>query len=425
MFKQILTAMAALTLVATNGAAQERLYLLNEGSWQADNGRLTYFADGKVVSNQWFRDQNGEKLGDTPCSIIQVNPELIAIAVNWSNLIRFIDLDGKSAGVTEDVPNNRCLTSDGNYVYATSYAHECVTANGRVEFEKGFVAKIDARTMKVVDAVEVGYEPEGIAFWGGHLFVANSGGYSFQEGHDYETTVSVIDAATMQVTRTVDTGVINLYSTSQNGRYMLINSPGDYFENPARSVVFDCEAALNADSADGDCYAVIDYPSAKSCAAGNGKFFTIGGGYSFVSGSYEYPTLTIDPEAVIASNGTAGVEPTLPGSIASQLDDMTQPNGIYVNPYTGYIYVTDAGNYGDAGYLHQFTPEGVFTGKHKVYISPSRMLALDPDGNSAISGISADKPTDATAIYNLQGIRVTNPLPGRLYISNGKKFIHK
>ena len=41
--------------------AQERLILLNEGMWQADNGRLTYFEDGQVVSNQWFRDQNGQK----------------------------------------------------------------------------------------------------------------------------------------------------------------------------------------------------------------------------------------------------------------------------------------------------------------------------------------------------------------------------
>ena len=67
--------------------AQERIILLNEGNWQSDNGKITYFEDGKIVSNQWFRDVNGSKLGDTPNDIIAVNDNLIAIAINWSNIV--------------------------------------------------------------------------------------------------------------------------------------------------------------------------------------------------------------------------------------------------------------------------------------------------------------------------------------------------
>lgn len=420
--KQILTA-AAVTLPVVSGAAQERIYLLNEGSWQSDNGRLTYFADGEVVSNQWFRDQNGEKLGDTPCDIIQVTPGLIAIAVNWSNIVQFIDLDGKAVGATEDVPNNRRLATDGEYVYVTSYGHECASEEGLLTFEKGFVAKIDASTFKVVAAAEVGYEPEGVAYWDGHLFVANTGGYSFQEDHDYETTVSVVDAATMEVVRTVDTGVINLYGSSQNGRYMLINSPGDYYDNPPRSVVFDCARALDADNADADCFAIIEQPSAKSCAAPEGKFYAAGASFSFLTGGYEVITMTVDPAEVIESQGETGYEMSLPGSLEEQLGEMAQPNGIYVNPYTGYIYATDASSYADAGYLYQFTPEAEFVGKHKVYMSPSRMLAIDP-ATSVIS-IANDEAIRDNAIYNLQGIRVTNPAEGQLYIQSGKKFIHR
>lgn len=45
----------ALTVAAVlASAARERLIVLNEGTWQADNGRVTYFEDGAVVSNQWF-----------------------------------------------------------------------------------------------------------------------------------------------------------------------------------------------------------------------------------------------------------------------------------------------------------------------------------------------------------------------------------
>ena len=80
--------------IYNNVCAQEKIIILNEGLWQSDNGRISYFEDGKVVSNQWFRDKNGYKLGDTPNDIIQVNDNLIAIDVNWSNIIQFIRPDG-------------------------------------------------------------------------------------------------------------------------------------------------------------------------------------------------------------------------------------------------------------------------------------------------------------------------------------------
>ena len=148
-----------LTLNIYNVYAQEKIILLNEGLWQADNGRLSYFEDGTIVSNQWFRDINGYKLGDTPNDIIQVNENLIAIAINWSNIVQFITPEGKAVAATEDIPNNRRLCSDGAYVYVTSYGHECETINGTVYFDKGFVAKIDLSTFQVVATCEVGYEP--------------------------------------------------------------------------------------------------------------------------------------------------------------------------------------------------------------------------------------------------------------------------
>ena len=105
-----------LCAIACSIQAQERILLLNEGNWQADNGKISYFEDGGIVSNQWFRDVNKRKLGDTPNDIIQINNDLIAISVNWSNIIQFISPDGKCVAETEDVPNNRKLATDGRYV---------------------------------------------------------------------------------------------------------------------------------------------------------------------------------------------------------------------------------------------------------------------------------------------------------------------
>ena len=73
----------------------ENLIICNEGNWQSDNGQLSYY-DGNTgkMTNQWFRSKNGIKLGDTPNDILHVNDTLIAIAVNWSNIIQYIHRNG-------------------------------------------------------------------------------------------------------------------------------------------------------------------------------------------------------------------------------------------------------------------------------------------------------------------------------------------
>ncbi len=425
MTKKLVLSSILASIVALVSYAQERIILLNEGNWQADNGRITYFENDHVVSNQWFRDVNGFKLGDTPNDIIAVNENLIAIAINWSNIVQFITPDGKAVAATEDVPNNRKLATDGDYVYVSSYGHECGIDGKFVEFTKGFVAKIDTRTFKVVAACEVGYEPEGIAYYDGYLFVANTGGYAFQESHEYETTVSVIDAEKMEVVRTVNTGQINLYGKmSQSGKYLCINSPGDYYDIPAATIIFDCEAVL-AGKSDEECFTSLEYAATYSCTAADGRFYAIGSRYSYYTGEYEFNYVVIDPALVMASHGAEGINDDFPGTVMADIKGLSMPYGIYVNPYTGYIYATDAGSFAAAGGLYQWSPDGKLLGTHKVYINPAHFLALKPNEFSCVNDIILDEPDSDIPVYNLQGIRVTDPRPGQIYIQKGKKFIYK
>ena len=406
--------------------AQERIILLNEGNWQSDNGKITYFEDGKIVSNQWFRDVNGSKLGDTPNDIIAVNDNLIAIAINWSNIVQFITPDGKAVAATEDVPNNRKLATDGDYVYISSYGHECRVGDKYEEFTKGFVAKIDATTFKVIAAVEVGYEPEGIAYYDGRLFVANTGGYAFQESHEYETTVSVIDAATMKVERTVDTGQINLYGKmSQSGKYLCINSPGNYYEVPAAAIILDCEAVI-AGKPDKECFVSLPYAATYSCVTTDGRFYAIGSRYSYLTGDYTCNYISIDPEIAMLTEGLDGIYEDFPGTVLADIKKIGMPYGLYVNPYTGYIYATDAAGFVEGGTLYQWSPEGKLLGKHGVYINPAHFLALKPDNyTGGINDVIADPADSDSPLYNLQGIRISSPTPGQIYIRNGKKYIYK
>ena len=412
-----------LTLFIYNARAEERIIVLNEGMWQADNGRLTYFENGSVVSNQWFRDRNGRKLGDTPNDIIQVNDDLIAIAINWSNIVQFITPLGYAVAAIEDIPNNRRLCSDGKFVYVTSYGHECATIYGMRYFTRGFVAKIDLSNYRVVATCEVGYEPEGIALYDGRLFIANTGGYAEQEGdHDYETTVSIVNAATMTVEKVIDTHIPNLFGEmSQSGRYLCINSPGDYYETEACGLIFDCEQALTSS----DCFVRFNYPATYSCTTIDGNFLVVGSNFSYLTGQYEFSYLTINPMQMMKSRGASGLTRALPGSIGTDFAAMSQPYGIYVNPYTGYIYGTDAGSFEGAGYLYQWSPAGQLLGKHKVYINPGHFLAVAPAGYYVGIGEVASRKTADGKWYDLHG-RATDRTPlqrGNIYIKDGRKTL--
>ncbi len=124
--------------------------------------------------------------------------------------------------------------------------------------------------------------------------------------------------------------------------------------------------------------------------------------------------------------GEIRVDDNFPGTILTNLKKLGMPYGLYVNPYTGYFYATDAGGFVEAGALYQWANEGNMIGKYGVYINPAHFLALKPNNwNSAIGEIEEDDFSIDSPIYNLQGIRVTKPVPGQLYIRNGKKFIYQ
>ena len=337
----------------------ENLIICNEGNYQSDNGQLSYY-DGTVgvLTNKWFRQVNGSKLGDTPNDIIQVNDTLIAIAVNWSNIIQYIHPDGTACGATENVPNNRRMCADGNYLYITSYAHKC----GNQTFEKGYVAKIDVKTKQVVATCEVGWEPEGVRLYEGKLYVANTGGYAFSENHAYETTVQVVDAETMKSVKTIDTGCINLYGEmSQAGQYLCINSCGDYYNVKPKTVIVDCKT---------DKVFTFDFPCTYNTTDGK-LFYTVGSEFSYNTGAYVYQIKTINPETKEVKDGI------FCEAITQKIKEITSPYELYVSPYTKNVYFTDANSYGSAGYLYGYTKEGqpVFA-PQKVYVNPAHILAL-------------------------------------------------
>lgn len=332
--------------------SEDRLIVLCEGLWGMNNSVIAYLERG-VVTDNWFRQHNpGQRLGDTGNDILLVNDTLIAISVNWSNIIQYIRPDGTAIAATENIPNNRRLATDGQgHLYCTSYAHH------------GYVAKVDIVTKQIVDTCQVGYEPEGIAYYEGRLYVANTGGYAGQEPHDYESTISVIDAQTMRELKRIDTDCINLYGdVTQCGQYLCVNSAGDGYEVASKCVV------LNMAS---DEFRVLDFPATYSTAYGN-RFYVIGSDFSHLTGEYAISAHTITLPGMQVEAGFSGYQPAV--DVVAQ---MQSPYGIYISPYSGHLYIPDARAYTTNAFLYEFDRDGLQLNKYLIKgINPGHLLAL-------------------------------------------------
>lgn len=338
-------------VISTPTKTEDKLLILCEGLWGMDNSCISYLDQGTLV-NKWYQKQNPKhRLGDTGNDIIQVNDTLIAISVNWSNIIQYIYPDGRAIAATEDIPNNRKLATDGDYLYCTSYANH------------GYVAKVDVRTKEIVDTCHVGYEPEGIAYYKGRLFVANTGGYSFQEGHEYESTISVIDTQTMKELKRIDTGCINLFGKmSQCGQFICINSCGDYYDVEPKSVV------LNMESEE---FKIFDFPATYNCTY-DGKFYTIGSAFSYNTGEYQYSIHTISLPSMQVEEGLAEY-----AGAEEVIRQMQSPYGIYISPFSGHLYVSDARSYATNAYVYEFDRQGKLLNRYYLDgLNPAHFLAL-------------------------------------------------
>ena len=90
-------------------ADSDRLIVLCEGLWGMDNSSLSLIDNG-VLTNRWFQQQNpGRHLGDTGNDILQVNDTLIAISVNWSNIVQYIRPDGTAIAQRRTFPTTAGL----------------------------------------------------------------------------------------------------------------------------------------------------------------------------------------------------------------------------------------------------------------------------------------------------------------------------
>lgn len=222
-----------------SSSSAQKLFVLSEGGMGANNSTLDFlrFSDGKYITNAFGKMNPEEKagLGDVG-NDIAIHGNEAWIVVNNSGIVEVISADNEEEIAAITVPTPRNIAFDSQYAYVTSWAGAYVTygEKGAVvdsSNPKGQVYRIGLDSKKVEGSVEVGFQPEGVAVYNGKIYVANSGGISSQLAPDYayDNTVSIIDAKTFTVEKSVEVQVNlkSVYADSQGNIY--VTTLGNYF----------------------------------------------------------------------------------------------------------------------------------------------------------------------------------------------------
>jgi len=229
--------------VSNLGVTAKKIFVLNEGSMGSNNSTLDFlrFSDGSYITGA-FKKMNpsvGAGLGDVGNDIAIKNDE-VWMVINNSGLVEVVSAKDETEIAAIAVPTPRSIAFDDTYAYVTSWAGAFATGTYDENYNyiitdsknpKGVVYRINLSTKKVDGNVEVGYQPEGIAYYNGNLYVANSGGIASQlpPDYSYDKTLSIIDTKSFKVTKTVDVEVNlkNVYSDGNGNIY--VTTLGNYW----------------------------------------------------------------------------------------------------------------------------------------------------------------------------------------------------
>lgn len=317
-------------------------YLLNEGNMGSNKCSLDYYdySNGVYYRNIYAERNPGviKELGDVGNDIKIYGSKLYAV-INCSHKVEVMDVATGIRIGQIDIPNCRYLAFNDGKAYVSSYVGPVQISQNA---PKGMVYEVDTLSLAVTRRVTVGYQPEEMAFAGGRLYVANSGGY---RQPDYDTTVSVVDTEKMKQTGLIDVA-INLHRLRLDNRGRLwVNSRGNNDDIPSRLFM------LERDEVTGEFAVSRSFPFSCTNFAINGeRLYFFATDWNPITQSNEVSYGILDLES-LELTGRSFVDDDLKKRIAV-------PYGLAVNERTGDVFVSDARNYVSSGTLYCIDSDG-------------------------------------------------------------------
>lgn len=327
------------------------MYLLNEGNMGSNKSSLDYL-DLSDSTAHYYRNIYSQRNPSTVMSLGDVGNDCkiygsrLWLVINCSNKVEVARADSAIRIGKINIPNCRYVTFNDRYAYVSSYVGTVYASSNS---PLGSVYKVDTLTLQKVDSCSVGYQPEEMAIIGNQLYVANSGGYQGMTGQGYESTVSVIDMATMQETSKVEVAPNLHHLKADKYNQLWVTARGDYMTE-ASSIWWLAPNENGQMKVGGH----INQAVSDLCIVGDSLYF-YGSQWSEVSMSntITYGIINVKTHQVVSTSLSS----------APEISKIRMPYGIIVNPIHRDFYLMDAKNYVSSGELLHFLPDGTFDWK--------------------------------------------------------------
>ena len=340
------------------------MYLLNEGNMGSNKSTLDYLDLSDTVVH-YYRNIYSERNPSTVMSLgdvgndCQIYGQRLWLVINCSNKVEVARADDAVRIGKVDIPNCRYVTFKDQYAYVSSYVG---TVYASSDSPLGSVYKVDTLSLQKVDSCSVGYQPEEMAIIGNSLYVANSGGYQGMTGQGYESTVSVIDLASMQEVDKVEVAPNLHHLKADKYNQLWVTARGNYMDET--SSIWWLEPDTNGNMKVGG---HIDQAVSDLCIVGDSLYF-YGSQWSEVSmtNTITYGIINVKTHQVVSTSL----------SDAPEISKIRMPYGIIVNPIHRDFYLMDAKNYVSSGELLHFLSDGTFDWKVKTGDIPAHAAFL-------------------------------------------------
>jgi DNA-binding beta-propeller fold protein YncE len=305
------------------------VFILNEGNFRGGNGSLSFYSyDSLKIYNDLFYSVNGRPLGDVPNSMI-IKEDKAYIVVNNSGKIEVIDqstLESKAIISRLVSPRNIAIVNNGKAYVSSLYSDS--------------VSIIDLSNNSISGYINLRRSSEAIIVAGNRAFISNWLG-----GKE----IMVINTLNNQVVDSIEVGnEPESMVLDRNGTLWVLCNGGWTRENFAKLVAIN----IATDQVQQE-YVFPTKQASPSCL----KIDSFGQTLYYLDNGVRQMDINLGklpPTVLIPQSGASFYK-------------------IALNPANGDIFITDAVDYVQQGYLLRYKNDGTFVSKERADIIPGSM----------------------------------------------------
>ena len=320
---------------------EKGFYIVNEGAFGNNNASLSFYdrETGQVI-NDVFKDTNGRPLGDQAQSMIVFEGRGYIVVQN-SGKVEVIDIEDNSSikTITDGIESPRYfigITAAKGYL--SDWGADGLT---------GTVKVINLQTLAVAKTIPVGHGPNKMLKLGEKVYVANSGGFG------YDNTLAVLDVTTDELITTT--------TVCDNPNSLQVDNAGNIWVACGGNLVYNQDFSINESASTKSALRKIQASVFMELPFPKFTYGTLGSLEISPNGQTLYYTF----DGAVYSMATSA------GQLPAQSLINKSYYGLSVDPFTGEIIGGLVTSFSSAGKIEVYGADGMLKESHAVGIAPN------------------------------------------------------